>query len=88
MDNVDRIIECIQKVGIDVSDSEDYKSINLNEYVLDSISFVSFIVEVEKEFDCEIPDDLLLMSTLTTVGKFSEMIDEIKQNNIEKKEQE
>jgi len=38
-------------------------------YNIDSIGFVRIVVALEKAFDCEIPDDMLILSKLNTINK-------------------
>ena len=44
-------------MGILVPD--DNNDIDLSEYIIDSLQFISFIVEIENKFGIEIPDELL-----------------------------
>lgn len=44
---------------------------------MDSMEFVTIVVALEEEFDCEIPDEKLLISELNTVNKIYEVIKEL-----------
>ena len=61
----------------------DIASNNINEKLdIDSITFVSLIVEIENEFDIEIPDDYLLIEKLGTYSQFLDMIIDLLEKKI------
>lgn len=71
----DRIIECLDHVGILIDcDAED---VNINDYDVDSISFISFIVEVENEFGIEIPDGYLYVEVLQSLNGFINLVGQL-----------
>lgn len=73
-----RVIDCMQKVEIYLpEDTEDYGNINLNDYIPDSVAFISFIVAVEEEFGIELPDELLMQSALSTVDSFCTQLENV-----------
>lgn len=41
---------------------------------MDSITFISIIVSLEEEFDCEIPDEKLLLSEMNTIQKIIDVL--------------
>lgn len=55
-----KLIIILNNIGVIVDEEE--VDINLIEYGIDSISFISFIIEVEKEFGISLPDEVLLMN--------------------------
>lgn len=59
-----RIIACLQRLGFIVDEREE--NFELQEYLEDSVSFISFIVELESEFDIEIPDEYLMPDSMKT----------------------
>ena len=70
-----RIIICLENIGFVFFDNLD--DINLSEYISDSVEFVQFLVELEEEFNIEIPDDLLGMEILGSINGLSNMIIEL-----------
>ena len=44
---------------------------------MDSMTFIKIIVDLEEEFDCEIPDSKLLFSEMNTVNKIMQVLTEI-----------
>ena len=52
----DRVLSCIEESGIIVLKNGDFEN-------LESINFISSIINIEAEFDLEFPDEYLLMDT-------------------------
>lgn len=50
---------------------------DLPELGMDSITFIQIIVGLEEAFDCEIPDDKLLISEMDTVKKMVDVLQEL-----------
>ena len=50
---------------------------DLADYGLDSISFITIIIKLEKMFDCEIPDSKLLLSEMNTVQKIINILNSL-----------
>lgn len=72
-----RIIEVLNKCGIMLSNDEEY----INYEFVDSLMFVSMVVEIEKEFAIRIPDDFLLIERLQCVTSIEILIkDQFKKN--------
>ncbi len=71
----ERIEGCLNTVGILIAPTSD--DVNLNDYDVDSISFISFIVEVEKEFDIEIPDGYLYVEILQSLNGFVNLVEQL-----------
>lgn len=70
-----RVINCLNTVGILIDPTSD--DVNLNDYDVDSISFISFIVEIEKEFDIEIPDGYLYVDVLQSLNGFINLVEQL-----------
>ena len=58
MNTKDIIIEKIELNGAEINEKGEIEDI-------DSIVFISLVLDLEEEFNIEIPDEYLLMSTLT-----------------------
>ncbi len=52
----ERVLKCLEENGIIVLEDGNFENMN-------SINFISAIISLESEFDIEIPDEYLLMST-------------------------
>lgn len=82
---VNRIISCLKNIGIYVDDEENL-DIDINDYIEDSITFITFVVELEREFNIEIPDDYLIPTQLNTISNILNLIKELSDINAEKSE--
>ena len=71
----ERVIRCLNTVGILIDPTSD--DVNLNDYDVDSITFISFIVEIEKEFDIEIPDGYLYVEILQSLNGFINLVEQL-----------
>lgn len=92
----DIILKTLNEMGIsiDISDvSHDKpeasppKDIDIRDYITDSIMFISFVIELEKKLEIEIPDELFFIDTLSSLSGFSYLLVEIikrKETNDEK----
>ena len=58
--------------NLEIEDSQ--YDIDLLELGMDSITFIHIIVSIEEEFECEIPDENLLLREMNTVNKITEVI--------------
>lgn len=47
----------------------------INDYVVDSISFIQFIIAVEEEIGTELPDDFINHDILSSAKGFAEKLD-------------
>lgn len=74
MNTKEEIISILDNLGIyiDILNDED---IDLREYILDSIQFISFIVELEKKFCIFFPDEMLSVDVLSSLNSFSILVD-------------
>ncbi|MCL2717617.1 MAG: acyl carrier protein [Lachnospiraceae bacterium] len=68
------ILKSLDEIGVFIDDIEKEDDFDLREYLLDSIQFISFIIELEMELDVEIPSELLLFDNLSSFFSFGEMI--------------
>ena len=57
LDNKEGIIVCLNNIGVIVDDLDLEEKVE--DHLTDSVSYVSFIVELEQYFDIEIPDEYL-----------------------------
>lgn len=67
------LFQCLNNIGIVMEKTDE--DFDLNEYGLDSLQFISFIVEMENCFDIEFPDELLVMDTMTSFNAFTNIIE-------------
>jgi acyl carrier protein len=72
----EKLQEAFKNVGIIFTVLPD-EDIDLQEYVEDSLQYITTIAEIENLFDIDLPDELLLFSSLSSFHSFSEAIFEL-----------
>jgi acyl carrier protein len=77
MDVREKILEILDTNGIWVDADIAEDDIDLREYIVDSFQFISFIVEIEKEFNMEFPEEFLLFDKIASLNGFSNIIKSI-----------
>lgn len=75
--SADRIIEIINTKVENVKVSKEQIEDDLIELGIDSINFISMIVAIEEEYECEIPDEKLIISEMNTVKKITDVLNNI-----------
>jgi len=55
------LISIFEEMGIIVDAEEDF---DIQEYIIDSVVYMSFIVSMEQKLGCEIPDEFLVVSKM------------------------
>lgn len=53
---------------------------SLPEMGMDSITFIQIVVALEEEFECEIPDEKLLITEMDTVQKMVDVLQSVYDN--------
>jgi acyl carrier protein len=79
---LEQILSITEEMGISVEDKE-ASDINLQELLVDSIQFIDFILHVEKAFNIEIPDEYLIVDTVSSLNNFMDILTDIIKNNKE-----
>lgn len=74
----EKIIECLENLGFVLDKMSEEKDVDLSEYILDSIDFVQFLVELEETFAIDIPDSMLGIDVLKSLNGLANMILELK----------
>ena len=64
------IVNSVQDMEVTVDQCDD----DLLEMGLDSIKFIQIIVSLEEAFECEIPDEKLLLTEMNSVNKMFEVL--------------
>ena len=64
------IVNSVQDTEVTVDQCDD----DLLELGLDSIKFIQIIVSLEEAFECEIPDEKLLLTEMNSVNKMLEVL--------------
>ncbi len=80
----ERLINTLQNVDIFIDDDFNDDDIDIRNYITSSIQFISFIVEIERDFNIEIPDEMLVIDNFSSLNELTEKIsDLIKRKNYE-----
>lgn len=79
MDVREKLLNILEDSGIfiDRDNIQSEHDIDLREYITDSIQFISFIVEIEKELNMEFPDECLLYDKIASLNGFSIIIESV-----------
>ena len=68
------ILDILDKSGIYIDPTEMNEDLDLREYILDSLQYVYFIVELEERLQIELEDEILLYDNLSSINGFVNMI--------------
>ena len=77
MDTQNRIIKCLEQVGLVIEEKSKTADFELSNYLEDSIVFIQFIVSLEEEFEIEFPDEYLLIDKLSSLSALSATMDSL-----------
>lgn len=75
------IIKLLENNGIIIESGEE--DLDLRNYSIDSILFISFIVDVENEFAIAIPDEYLTIELLQSIDGLTNLIIELTNFDVE-----
>lgn len=72
----DVIIKALEDVGVatdfNIQDlNREEFDINLQEYITESILFITFIIKIEETLGIELPDDILLYESISSIKAFA-----------------
>ena len=70
----EQICEVLEDMGIYISDDE-VEDFSLQTYILDSIQFISLIVNLEDKIGFAFPDELLQYDSIGSVSNLSQIIE-------------
>ncbi len=69
-----QIFEILDENGIYIEPGDTGEDIDLREYLVDSIQYVYFIVELEERLGVELPDEILIYDNLASLNGFVNMV--------------
>ena len=75
MDVKEKLLQCFLNIGVVINDTED--DVDLKEYITDSVQFIAAIVEIERIFSIEFPDELLLFSVFDSFNGLVKIVESI-----------
>ena len=68
------IFEILDENGIYIDSDEMEKDLDLRDYLLDSLQYIYFVVELENKLGVELPDEMLIYDHLSSINGFANMI--------------
>lgn len=72
-----KLVNCLENVSIYIDVDDNVDDIDLENYIESSIQFISLVIEIEKEFSIEIPDEMLDINTFKTIDMICDLLNEI-----------
>ena len=70
------VIEVLNELAIETEDIGE-NDVDLTEFIVESIMFISFIVELEDKLGIEIPEELLDINSIKSLNTFSTILEEL-----------
>ena len=70
------VIEVLNELGIETEDIGE-NDVDLTEFIVESIMFISFIVELEDKLGIEIAEELLDINSIKSLNTFSTILEEL-----------
>lgn len=67
-----QILESLDELGMIVENIDG--DFNLQDYITDSITFITFIITIEKKLGIEVPDDLLLFDAMNSFYAYCDLL--------------
>lgn len=77
----EKVIRTLEIVGVAIDESEE--DVCLLDYDISSLTFIAFVVELEKEFSIKIPDEYFNMDLLVSLIGICNMLDVLINEDIE-----
>ena len=75
MGTKEKILSVFEEMGLNMENSDD--SLLLQEYIVDSIQFISLIISLEEKFGFIFPDEFLTYDSISTLGTLCQIVEEI-----------
>ena len=76
---INEIIECFNNIGIMV-DNDDLSDFDMQNFIEDSIMFITFIIELETKFEIEVPDEYFMPDKINSFDDIVDLIYLLKTN--------
>lgn len=75
-----KILGVLVELGVSYCD-EIGEDTSLTEYIVDSLSFMSFVIGVEETFQIELPDEYLTFEAIQSLNGFVGLLEVLLENN-------
>jgi acyl carrier protein len=73
----ERLLGILEESGLYVEQKSSGEDLDLREYIVDSVQFMSFVVEIESQFNIEMPDEVLVYDKLGSLNGLAAIIESI-----------
>lgn len=73
----EKLLDILNENGIFIDKEAIQEDIDLREYITESIQFISFIVEIEKQLNIEFPDEFLMFDKIASLNGFTNIIESV-----------
>ena len=73
----DKVIEVLEEMGILIDEEDD--TVALQDYIVDSVKFISLIVNLEEKLDFVFPDEYLVYESISTLETLCNIIEQSKE---------
>lgn len=77
MEIKEKVLYVMESIGVFVEDDVKDTNFDMRDYIVDSLQFISFIVNLEKELGIVYPDELLLMDKIGSFDGFCSIIESL-----------
>lgn len=76
MENIrQKILELMSDIGYFIEDAS--IDVDIRDYIIDSIEFIGFIVQLEEKFNISFPDEYLMIDTLESLNGLANLLSSI-----------
>lgn len=72
---VETVTKCLENIGVIIETTNlEISDVNIIEYNIDSLDFISFLVDLEERLDIIIPEEILRYDILQSLNGFVNLI--------------
>ena len=72
----EKIIEALSNVSIFIDETE-AEDVDLDNYIEDSIHFMTMVIQIEETFDIEFPSELLTFENFSSINSICLLVEEV-----------
>lgn len=71
------VFDVLENMGIILDETEQEEDLDLTEYIVDSIQFISFIIELERVLNVVLPDNFLIFQNYHSLNALCGALKEV-----------
>lgn len=80
-----KIVSSFENIGISLEcDNINYlldNDLNLQDYIFDSLTFITLIISIEEIFEIELPDNISYYDSMSSLKSFMQLLETIIENS-------